>query len=237
MKRIVTIVAAGLCACVVQAEPFWISYDAACGQFPEEVGWTRHTHEGGAVRSLADGVLTLDSTASSMICDYYEMDHAITPEPGETFVAEWRVCVSQQSGFWEALTCLRADDGGVVLFGYTQDHMRSWYETWSVPFDPTVFHTYRVESGDMYNYSLWIDDAHVHDGVFDRPGPPIPWVLFGDVSYGTTPCVSLTEWNYFGFGVVPEPSSLMLALALLAGACVARRRARQVGVFKGDGLC
>ena len=40
MKRIVAVVAAGLCACLVQAELFWISYDASCGLYPEEVGWT-----------------------------------------------------------------------------------------------------------------------------------------------------------------------------------------------------
>jgi hypothetical protein len=224
MKHILALLAAGLCACLVQAEPFWISYDAACGQFPEEVGWTRHTHDGGAVRSLSDGVLTLDSTASSMICDYYEMDHPITPGPGEMFVSEWRVRVVQQSGFWEALACAQADDGGVVVLGYSADHVKSWYEDWSVPIAPGIFHTYRLESTSMYDYSIWIDGSYVHDGVFDRPGPPIPFVVFGDGSYGTTPSVSLTQWDYFAFGVVPEPSSLMLLLALPACACVARSR-------------
>ncbi len=202
MRLTIALLAAGLCACLAPAEPYWVSYDADDGRFPEEVGWTRHTHGGGAVRSLADGILTLDSTASSMICDYYEMDHPTTPGPGETFVAEWRVRVAQHSGFWEALTYVRGDAGDDVLLGYTMDHLRSWDEGWSVPIAPGLFHTYRLESADLHAYSLWIDSAYVRSGVFEGPGAPIPWALFGDISYGTTPCVSLTEWDFFSFGVV-----------------------------------
>jgi hypothetical protein len=179
---------------VCQAEQFWVSYDAACGQFPEQCGWTRTTHGGGAARSLADGILTLDSTASSMICDYYRIDRPITPGPGETFVAEWRMRVALQSGCWESLMCAEADDGGDIVLEYGMDGMGSLWEGWSVPIVPGAFHAYRLESASMYDYSLWIDGVHVRDGVFDRPGPPIPFVVFGDGSYGTAPSVSLTEW-------------------------------------------
>jgi hypothetical protein len=234
MKHILALLAAGLCACLVQAEPFWISYDAACGQFPEEVGWTRHTHEGGAVRSISDGVLTLDSTASSMIWDYYGMDRSIAPGPGETFAAEWRVCVAEQSGYGESLAAIGADSGADVLFDYWMDHVRSMAEGWSVPIAPGVFHTYRLESADLDTYSFWIDGSYVRSGVFTGPGPATPFVSFGDGSYGAG-TLSLTQWGYFRFGVVPEPGGIALTLA--AGACVARRRGRERVPFKGESLC
>ena len=221
MKRIVAVVAAGLCACLVQAELFWISYDASCGLYPEEVGWTRTTHGGGAVRSLADGILTLDSTADSMICDGYGIYRPTTPGPGETFVCEWRMCLAQHSGFGESLVSMCADDGGGVAFRYWMDYLQSYHDGWTVPITPGVFHTYRLESTDMYTYSLWIDGAFVRTGQFDRPGPPTPYAAFGDCGYGGG-VLSLTQWDYFRFGVVPEPGAIGLALA--ACACVARRR-------------
>jgi len=213
MKRIVAVVAAGLCACLVQAELFWISYDASCGLYPEEVGWTRTTHGGGAVRSLADGILTLDSTASSMINDSYRMERPTTPGPGETFVCEWRMCLAEHSGFGESLMSMRADDGAGAQFRYWMDHVQS-EDGWSVPITPGVFHTYRLESVDMYAFSLWIDDAFVRTGDFDRPGPPVPYAAFGDGSYGASR--SITQWQYFRFGIVPEPGGLMLALVACA---------------------
>jgi hypothetical protein len=234
MKRIVVVLAAGLCACLVQAEPFLIEYSAASGLYPEESGWTRHTHGGGAARSLSDGVLTLDSTASSMICDYYRIDRPITPDPGETFVAEWRVCVAHQSGYWKALAGAVADDGAAVLFDYKEDYVRSFYDGWSVPIAPGVFHTYRLESTSMYDFSLYIDDSYARSGVFDRPGPPVPFAWFGDGSYGGD-TLTLTEWDYFRFGVVPEPSGM----ALVLGVCtyVACRRGREQVLFKGECVC
>jgi|GEM_PF-1029767 len=222
MKRIVAVVAAGLCACLVQAELFWISYDASCGLYPEEVGWGRIAHGGGAVRSLADGILTLDSTADSMICDGYGIYRPTTPGPGETFVCEWRMCLAQHSGFGESLVSMRADDGGGVNFRYWMGHLQS-EQGWTVPIAPDIFHTYRLESTDMYTYLLWLDGVYMGSDAFDRPGPPVPYAAFGDCTYGTTPQSSLTQWEYFRFGVVPEPNSLALVLALTTCACVARR--------------
>jgi hypothetical protein len=230
MKRSLAILAAGLCVCLVQAEQFWISYDAACGQYPEQVGWTRTTHAGGAVRSISDGILTLDSTADPMIEDCYRIDRPITPGPGEMFVAEWRVCVAQQSGYWEVLAGAQADDGGQVVLDYKEDYVRSFWDGWSLPIASGAFHTYRLESTTMHDFSLWIDGTYAHSGAFDRPGPPIPFVAFGDASYGAS--TSLTEWEYFRFGVVPEPGAIALAFAVCA--YVARRRGRERILFKGE---
>ncbi len=230
MERSLAILAAGACACLVQAEQFLIEYSAASGLYPEVCGWTRSTHGGGAVRSIADGILTLDSTGSSMICDFYRVDRPITPGPGETFVAEWRVRVAQHSGYWEGLASARADDGGEVAFGYDTDRVFGYWEGWYVPVAPSVFHTYRLESASMYDYSLWINGTYAHGGVFVRPGAPNPTVWFGDGTYGAG-TLSLTQWDYFRFGIAPEPGGIALALA--ACACVARRWPRGA-LFKGE---
>jgi hypothetical protein len=212
------------------AEQFWIEYDASCGQFPEECGWTRTTHGGGAVRSLADGVLTLDSMASPLISDYYKIERPITPGPGEMFVATWRMCVAQESGFWEWLAAVKADDGYLVMLAYKTDQMWSLDEQWYYPIAPGAFHTYRLESADLDTYSLWIDECCVHTGVFGGPFEPIPHVDFGDLGYGSN-TLSLTQWSYWGFGIVPEPGAMAL---LLACACLGFRWERSWRFVKGD---
>lgn len=213
-----------------RAEQFWVEYDASCGFFPEECGWMRTTHGGGAVRSLADGILTLDSTADPMICDYYKIERPITPGPGEMFVATWRLCVAQESGYWEWLAGIKSDDGYRVSFSYKTDQIRNLDEGWYHSIAPGVFHTYRLQSDDLDTYSLWIDDVCVHTGVFNGPFEPIPYVDFGDLSYGSN-TLSLTQWSYWGFGVVPEPGSILL---LLAGVCIAPRWAPSWQSVKGD---
>jgi hypothetical protein len=219
--RILTILTLFALVSSAAAEQFWIEYDASSGLFPEECGWTRTTHGGGAVRSLADGVLTLDSTADQLIADYYRVDRPITPGPGETFVATWRVRVGYHSGYWEALAYIHADDGGRVLVDYKMDRMRVFDEGWQFAITPGVFHTYRIESNDMDVYTLSVDGSAVHGGVFHGPGEPIPFVDFGDIGYGGDTLTRL-DWEYFGFGIIPEPSSLGMTLAT-AGVWALRR--------------
>lgn len=223
--RIATILALLTLAGSAAGEQFWVEYDASCGLFPEECGWMRTIEGGGAVRSLADGILTLDSMADPMIFDYYKMNRPITPGPGETFVATWRVCVAEQSEFWEQLAYFHGDAGSAVVLGYYLDRVCSLYEGWYLPFLPGVFHTYRLESPDLSSYSLWIDDAYSIAGVFHSPCEPVPFVIFGDGTCGTGAGVSRTEWEYFGFGVVPEPSALITVFAIALCALLAQRHA------------
>lgn len=82
------------------AVPYWYSYDGS--DFPENEGWRRRygnedgPREGGAERSIDDGVLVLDSLRHRQIFDFYEIQGIDDPDLGETFVAEWRTLISDQ---------------------------------------------------------------------------------------------------------------------------------------------
>ena len=153
------------------AEPYWITYEG--NDYPENEGWTRaYRNEdgwnlGGAERSVENGVLTLDTRRSDMICDYYGILRQVDPDPGEIFVAEWRLNVleanrSMELGVWIA----RDDSPGDLVVEYLEDELWIGREHWSFQIEPHVFHTYRVESTDMVDYSLWVDGEHVYDGTF-----------------------------------------------------------------------
>lgn len=204
------------------AEPYWIAYEA--DDFPENVGWRRifgdenGPGQGGAERSLEDGVFILDTRRDHMIYDYYKIQREMDPDPGETFVAEWRLRVVEANRSFEATVEVARDDPpGRVRFEYMEDLICNSPEHWIYPIEPYVFHTYRLESRDMVAYSLCIDGEHVHDGFFDTPVNAHSFFVFGDPGYGGA-VTSLSEWDYVRFGVVPEPTCLMmfvLSLALL----------------------
>jgi hypothetical protein len=212
-----------LVATLASADPYWIAYEA--DEYPENVGWRRiyrnedGWYEGGAERSIEDGIFVLDTRRHYMISDYYKIERQMDPDPGETFVAEWRLKVveanrSLEAGVWIA----RDEPPGYVMVEYMEDELWIGTEHWSYPIDPYLFHTYRIESADMIDYSLWIDDVHVHDGVFFTPTAADSFFAFGDFSYGGA-VTSLTEWDYVRFGVIPEPATILtfVLLALLAG--------------------
>ncbi|HOO16553.1 MAG: hypothetical protein KBH81_04280 [Phycisphaerae bacterium] len=92
--RIVALLASLMLVAGAAGEQFWIEYDASCGLFPEECGWNRLAMEGGAERSLDDGLLTLDSLAGLGVIDCYGIGRPISLAPGESFVMQWRLRVN-----------------------------------------------------------------------------------------------------------------------------------------------
>jgi len=82
---------------VATAEQYWIAWEG--DDFPENEGWTRYTRAGGAERSLEDGTLILDGTASTEIVDIYYIQTGVVPDPGEQFLLDWRLRVDQVEGF------------------------------------------------------------------------------------------------------------------------------------------
>lgn len=206
------------------ATPYNIAYEAnTAGVFPEDVGWERLPTGGGAVRSLAGGVLTLDGLASIDITDQYKLDRQeqLNPGAGEFFFAEWRMRLHPDSD---------SSDVGIVIA--TDNFERAFSATYDVAsffssrdsqqvfLDTTLFHTYRLESLDMNDYSMFIDDELAYEGFFAQGSTQSSLVRFGDRFIGGA---SASEWDYFRFGVnvVPEPSSLLLfvlaSLPLLRG--------------------
>ena len=65
---------------------------------PENEGWERITYNGQANRYIEDGALVIDSLHDVHVEDLAKMERWMDPEPGETFVAEWRLMVDERSG-------------------------------------------------------------------------------------------------------------------------------------------
>ncbi len=81
-----------------------------------------------------------------------------------------------------------------------------------VEFKPGAFHEFELRSADMRGYELYADGAFAVEGVFFESlfGPGIWW---GDFVRGSS---SLAAWDYFRFGVVPEPGAVMRLLTCAA---------------------
>jgi hypothetical protein len=226
MKRHLSFVILGLLAGVASANQYYVGFEGDC--MPETLpGWERHLGGGGANRYIesdpnGNNYLVIDSLASQMIYDFCRMTRQMDPDPGELFIAEWRLAVTQQYGYYDPGVTFAPDGAGTLSFKYYLDHMVSTYEGWSHPIEPVVFHTYRLQSWDMANYQLWIDGELVRNGWWDLGGVNWSFATFGDGTQGGQ-ARSLAKWDYFRFGVVPEPDSVILILLVCVCAAAHRR--------------
>ncbi|MBU0617068.1 MAG: hypothetical protein KKI02_05075, partial [Planctomycetes bacterium] len=218
--RLLLCLTAVLGALVAQAgaEPYWIAYEG--NDFPENEGWTREINAaGGANRWIEDGALVIDSLHNAAIIDDYFIEGISDPGPGELFVAEWRV-LQEETLFWydAGVVIARSAVPGHVFFVYDVDEILVWREWEQIPITPGEWHACRIETEDMVEYTLWIDDGEVFTGLFEDQSLLESFVVWGDMFNGAA---SLTRWDYVRFGVVPEPSAVCLVIAGLA-ACVLR---------------
>ena len=163
------------------AEAYWYAYEG--NDFPENEGWNRSWgnnegpfHGDGAYRTVENGVLSMDSLYSERVYDYayLRLPGEFDPDPGELFVAEWRLKVDEVVSYWGAydpsVGC--GTDGALQLgLGYYEDCIESVFEDdVYIPIEPYVFHEYRVISWDMYDYTLYIDGEVAHEGSFWQGG-------------------------------------------------------------------
>jgi hypothetical protein len=215
MRKFTALVGVGVAlAASARADLYWVSYEAS-GTFPEQEGWQRTTYAGGDERSFQDGALVLDGLASVDISDFYKMARETLPGPGETFRAEWRLCVDQVTGSFpfDPGICITSDWRAALTLVYGSASIYSLGEAVYIPFAPGAFHDYVLTSADLQTYALYIDGQLAHAGQFAPSGweSGLEW---GDYGQGIA---SLSEWDYVRFGVVPEPSaSLILGSAALA---------------------
>jgi hypothetical protein len=221
MRAIAVLISLTLVASAT-AEPFWFEYDASLGLFPEAVGWDRLTMDGGAQRSLDDGVLTLDGLASWSIVDDYGIFHPIDLAPGELFVMQWRLRVDEVHGSGDPGVGVDSEAYGRVALLYSESSIRSIFEDVWIFFEPHVFHDYSFTSTDLLTYTLQIDGSVVYTGVYVSPSQ-YSSVYWGDLAMGAR---SLSVWDYVRFGVVPEPSTVSLALLVVLPAIRTTRRIR-----------
>jgi hypothetical protein len=208
------------------ASPYWIAYEG--NDFPENEGWRRVTFAGGAQRHLDDGLFVIDSRQSISIADFYEMrrDGKLDPEPGETFLMQWRMRIREVNGFTDPTIGVFADTSFAVFFEFSAEQIISPLENVSLPLASGVFHSFDFRSGDMLNYDLYIDESLAFEGVFvDVVTTSL--MGWGDGVQGSS---SLVDWDYVRFGVIPEPNS---ALVWLAAGLVLLRWKRRIQMRQG----
>ncbi len=197
-----------------RAERFWVAYEG--DDYPENQGWERVYGDehgpgsGGAVRSLADGIFTLDGLYSNAVVDFYVKDRAFDPGPGEKFVAEWRVLVDPASDPYDVNVGIwRAVSPGYAYFQLGPSGVRIRPGLVTIGLQEGVFHSYRFESVDMHSFTLDIDGAITFSGSFYDNTTLQYSVAFGDTVDGQ---VSRSHWDYVRYGIVPEPCSAAAVL-------------------------
>lgn len=221
MRRILLASLLAVAVGAASADEYWIAYEG--NDLPEDVGWKRvwgnekGLFEGeGAHRWIEDGALVMDSLLDPNVWDFNKMVRPgeMDPEPGEVFVAEWRLLVSETRYSHDVWLAIASDEKNLVGFGYTTEEIEVFPDNTRIPISPGEWHTYRFLSRDMLNYELFVDERRVHTGSFWERTSNESEFAFGDTVQGAA---SLAKWDYVGFGVVPEPSAVMLA------ACAALR--------------
>ena len=223
--------AVAFAAATAFGEPYWIAWEG--DDFPENQGWERRygnwdgEWQGQANRTLEDGILTIDSMHDVGVYDFYRIisPGQIDPGPGEMFVAEWRLKVNDIAGPWryDPEVAIASDEEGNVSFVFNQTEIHATYgESYSATYSPGVYHTFRFESRDMQTYNMFIDGELAWSAPFKSLGGGSE-VLWGDGIRGMS---SNAQWDYFRFGVVPEPSSAILCgtAGWLCIATVVRRK-------------
>jgi hypothetical protein len=206
MMRLMSLAASVLLTSApVRAEPYWYAYEG--NDFPENEGWERWVSDPAPERWLEDGDLFIDSRGLVGSSDDYgiRFDSGVDPGPGETFIMSWRLMV-EETTHRDPGVYVHSDEAWSVSFLFDTDSLISVYEpTVYVDIEPYVYHEYEMRSSDMRNYELYIDGDLAIEGVFFEGFFPLV-VGFGDVASNT----SLAAWDYFHFGVVPEPATWLM---------------------------
>jgi hypothetical protein len=200
-----------------------VEYQGSSGIFPEDCGWDRLTFDGGAQRWFEDGCLVLDSRASIEIVDSYSMQRPgqLDPAaPGEWFFMSWRMRTDELQGPWDATVGVLSDERRGVFLDFSLDGIHIPGQGFVATFEPGVFHDFELRSSDMLTFTLYIDAIAAYEGNFTDPLVTASTVAWGDDTQGGA---SLTHWERFSFGVVPEPQSALSGVALLVVARAARR--------------
>lgn len=219
MRRLFTL---GVLFCALpgaaRAEPYWVAWEG--NDYPETDGWERfHYGDDGlpAARTLSEGAMTLNGLASIEIIDSYQISRLLNPGLGEQFVMQWRVRVEEIIGnpafLYDPGLNIFSDDDWALTFHLGTDRIRSVHENVLIPFEAGAFHAFEVRSFDMRDYVLSIDGTVAHSGTWWEPTFRQSSISWGDFLFGAA---SQSSWDYFRFGVVPEPA----ASVLLGSACL-----------------
>jgi len=210
------------CVSLACAEEYWIAYEG--NDFPENEGWTRIWNGPPATRWIEDGTLVIDSRPVFSTAEWYEWYPSVTtPQPGEYFVTQWGLKIDDVIGGSRSLTVgVFGEDRWAVGFDLDESTIRSAFEPGvSAQFEPGEFHDFELRSADMRAYELFIDGSLAIEGSFwlSLMSSVVNW---GD---GATSSASFSRWDYFRFGIVPEPDTgIMVSVTLAAWLILCRGR-------------
>ena len=157
-----------------------------------------------------------------MIADSYSMLRSVDPEPGELFLMRWRRKVDEVTmGHSDPHVGVFSDESWSVGFRFSETHVFNVDDLgMSASFEPGVFHLFELRSWDMRGFELSIDHTVALTGDFVHviTASKIAW---GD---GIVGAASLSSWDYFEFGVIPEPSGAVGIVAMWAVVFSIRRK-------------
>jgi hypothetical protein len=146
------------------------------------------------------------------------------PDPGELFVLQWRIRVDQVSAYYDPYVGVFSDEKWAAAFMLSTSAIYSAFEPGvSAPFEAGTAHTFELASWDMQTYVLSIDGAPAIYGNSWLSLTPSK-TIWGDGGYNEA---SLARWDYLRFGVVPEPSNIVVCTSIGASLVLFRTRARR----------
>jgi hypothetical protein len=230
------LIVSGFCLTYVApalGDTFSLYYEAD-GTFPEQEGWSRWTYhpDPAHVRTVADGVFSINSMASPGTADVYRVGGLdLVPGSGQLLRVDWRTRVLQQDvddldWFGDATMLVgRSNDqyasfnlGPAVISALTPGY--SGYRVIS-HLEAGAWHTYSLLT-DMQHYDLYVDGQLLFQDVLytGTPETPNPRVSWGDSWSGAG---SQSQWDYVRVSIVPEPGGLLIgAVAVLAFSSIGR---------------
>lgn len=119
-------------------------------------------------------------------------------------------CVDNVNFPYDPGWSVNSADGAYASIVLGVNELRTLQQQIHVSFEPGAFHEWEFRSADMRTYTLSLDGESAMSGVFVA-GLPRAHIGWGDYVWGPT---SNVEWDYFRFGVVPEPTSCVSMLLL-----------------------
>ena len=195
-----------------RSETYWIAWEGE--DWPENMDppWIRNwgnwqgQYQGGAYRTLENGILTYDSLYDPGVFDSYEMHRpgAVDPGPGEVFLAQWKLWTEQAVGWYDPGLGFQSDQAWGVGLAFDDTSVFSVYEQSVIAYiEPGQFHEFALWSSDMRSYQLDVDGAPVAEGSMSQ-GISTSWFFWGDCVQGAA---SLHHWDFARFAVLVAPQS------------------------------
>ncbi len=173
-----------------------------------------------AIRYIEDGVFVDDCLGHSPSYDGYRIDRPLSPGAGERFIAEWRLWVDARTEYYSVSVAIAAENPPRgISFQFGADGMRVSGIQAIIPLAEDQWHVVRFESDDLFSYDLFVDETWVYAGELNQLLLE-SYVAFGN---GGTNSRQLSKWDYFRFGVVPEPNGWWTSVVLVCAGIMRTR--------------